>query len=466
MVEQSRILTLKNEPGSGQCVVYVMSRDQRVHDNHALLAAQHHAIRLQMPLVVCFNLLQGSGARGYEHFVFMLDGLEQVADKLAKLHIGFVMTYGRPVEQLSELFGKLRPSAVYFDFSPLKRPHEVAKRLANQLPAAFVVDTHNVVPAWVVSDKQEYAAHTFRYKVHKHLQTYLIEPDAVTEHPYELAHLPTGIDFAQARDAIAPLPRRHIQIPFTSGEVAAQKHLKSFIVDRLDSYATGRNDINAPLQSDLSPYLHYGQLSSLRVALQVMYASGTQPLLFDQAKMAQAGDAPSKRDGMNALYEEMIVRKELSDNYCLYAPDYTTMQGVPAWARQTLDEHRQDPRAFVYSREQLEHAQTHDTAWNAAQRQMLATGKMHGYMRMYWAKKILEWTDSPERALADTIYLNDAYSVDGGDPNGYVGILWSIAGLHDRPWTERSVFGKIRYMNVQGLQRKFDMQSYINRWSA
>lgn len=181
--------------------------------------------------------------------------------------------------------------------------------------------------------------------------------------------------------------------------------------------------------------------------------------------MAQAGDTPKKIDGINALLEEMIVRKELADNFCFYNPHYDRLEGAKEWAQTTLNDHRNDPREFIYTKQQFEHAQTHDPAWNAAQLQLRSSGKIHGYMRMYWAKKILEWSETPEGAIATAIYLNDHYSIDGGDPNGYNGIMWSIAGVHDRPWTERDVFGKIRYMNYAGLKRKFDIQSYIDRQS-
>jgi deoxyribodipyrimidine photo-lyase len=172
----------------------------------------------------------------------------------------------------------------------------------------------------------------------------------------------------------------------------------------------------------------------------------------------------SLQHGVDALIEEMIVRKELADNYCYYNPHYDSLEAAPAWARDSLDKHRGDAREFLYSKEQLEEGSTHDPAWNAAQRQLRKTGKIHGYMRMYWAKKVLEWTESPEQAIVYLIYLNDHYSIDGGDPNGYAGILWSVAGVHDRPWQERSVFGVIRYMNYAGLKRKFDIQAYEKLW--
>ncbi len=161
--------------------------------------------------------------------------------------------------------------------------------------------------------------------------------------------------------------------------------------------------------------------------------------------------------------EELIVRRELSDNFCFYNSDYDQFSGFPEWAQKTLNEHRGDKREFIYSLEQFEHGKTHDDLWNAAQLQMVLTGKMHGYMRMYWAKKILEWTGSPEDALEIAIHLNDKYELDGRDTNGYVGVAWSIGGVHDRAWQERPVFGKIRYMSYAGCKRKFDVSTFIEK---
>ena len=165
-----------------------------------------------------------------------------------------------------------------------------------------------------------------------------------------------------------------------------------------------------------------------------------------------------------AFLEELVVRKELSDNFCYYNQHYDDIEGFPAWARASLYEHEKDKREYLYSLEELEGARTHDELWNAAQQEMLLTGKMHGYMRMYWAKKILEWTASPAAAQAAVIYLNDRYELDGRDPNGYAGIAWSLGGLHDRAWKERAIFGKVRYMSYNGAKRKFDIKAYINRW--
>jgi len=161
--------------------------------------------------------------------------------------------------------------------------------------------------------------------------------------------------------------------------------------------------------------------------------------------------------------EELVVRRELSDNFCYYNDLYDSVKGAASWAQETLQAHADDKREYVYTKTALEEGKTHDSLWNAAQKELTVLGKMHGFMRMYWAKKILEWTASPEEALEIAIYLNDKYSLDGRDPNGYVGCMWSICGIHDQGWKEREVFGKIRYMNYNGCKRKFDVDAYVQR---
>jgi deoxyribodipyrimidine photo-lyase len=196
----------------------------------------------------------------------------------------------------------------------------------------------------------------------------------------------------------------------------------------------------------MSPFLHYGHISSQEIALEII----------DQ----------TNRKIYESYLEELIIRKELSDNYCYFNENYDNYNGFPAWAQKSLNEHRNDERDYIYSRHEFETAKTHDKLWNAAQLQMVNTGKMHGFMRMYWAKKILEWSESPEKAQEIAIYLNDKYELDGRDPSGYTGIAWSIGGVHDRAWFTRKVFGKIRYMNDKGCERKFDVEEYIKTQCA
>ena len=208
-----------------------------------------------------------------------------------------------------------------------------------------------------------------------------------------------------------------------------------------------RNDPNLNKLSNLSPHFHFGHISTQRVAYEIKK--------LDQFEVDK-----------EAFLEEMIVRRELAENFCEYENNYDFFEGFHPWAQKTLNEHRSDEREYIYSSDEFEESKTHDPLWNAAQNQMKYHGKMHGFMRMYWAKKILEWSDSPEKALQIAINLNDKYELDGRDPNGYTGIAWSIGGIHDRAWFERPVFGKIRYMNYNGCKRKFNVDNYIKQYGG
>lgn len=436
---------------TGKSVLYVMSRDQRVADNHALLAAQKHACKLKLPLAVIFCLYPKAGNRAREHYEFMLAGLKEVEQTLAAKNIPFIMVIGPPKERLSGVIHHFKPAVAYVDFNPLRGTQKLAANLAKLCPV-IVVDTHNVVPVWVTSQKQEYAARTIRPKIHKHLAEYVLEPASLKAHPHPWNGPIIRLTTLEPKIAelICGLPTNGTKNTIKSGEKAALRVLDDFIVNKLKGYALQRNDPSINGLSGLSPYLHFGQLSSLRVVLQLLTA------LSNNASL---------QPDVDALIEEMVVRKELSDNYCFYNAKYDSLAGAADWAQSTLLKHSSDRREFIYTKEQFEHAETHDSAWNAAQKQLTKTGKMHGYMRMYWAKKILEWSESPEQAVQIAIYLNDFYSIDGGDPNGYVGILWSIAGLHDRPWGERPVYGTIRCMVYGGLKRKFDIAEYERIWT-
>lgn len=229
-------------------------------------------------------------------------------------------------------------------------------------------------------------------------------------------------------------------------EQAAREHLEKFLSLNLKSYADARNDPNLEGQSNISPYLHYGQISAQRVVLEA---------LKHRAKHSKSYDA---------FVEELVVRRELAENYCLYNAHYDSFEGFPDWAKASLTQHAKDKRDFLYTLDQFEKAKTHDKLWNAAQIEMVKNGKMHGFMRMYWAKKILEWSSSPQEAMKIAIHLNDKYEMDGRDPNGYVGCAWSIGGVHDQGWKERNVFGKVRFMNYDGCKRKFNVDAYIKKF--
>lgn len=434
-------------------MLYVMSRDQRVEDNFALLAAQQTAMDLGVPLTVVFCLLPHSNDRSREHFEFMINGLEEVEKNLNKLRIPFMLLLGKPLQTLAGMLHHTKPAAVYFDFSPLHGSRTLHQDIAQQSSSAvFEVDTHNIVPVWEASPKQEVGARTLRPKIHHMLPQYLVIPDAAQVHPHPWPGVVRSITELRPKidEIVQKIPRNGQTVSIVSGQNAALKTLQDFTAKRLPGYAASRNNPTVDGQSELSPYLHFGQLWAGRAVI--------------DAQLAAHHNAQLQPD-VDAFVEELVVRRELSDNFCFYNQHYRSLQGAPQWARESLKTHAHDRREHVYSFDQFEQAKTHDGAWNAAQNQLLQTGKMHGYMRMYWAKKVLEWSPSAEDALQTLIKLNDFYSIDGGDPNGYVGILWSIAGLHDRPWFDRPIYGVVRYMNYNGLKRKFNVADYQTRWN-
>ncbi|XP_050348781.1 deoxyribodipyrimidine photo-lyase isoform X2 [Nymphalis io] len=431
-------------------IVYWMSRDSRVQDNWAFLFAQKLALKNKVPLHVCFCLIAEYLEASVRQFDFLLKGLEQVAEECNKLNISFHLLDGSGGEVLPQWVFDHKIGAVVCDFNPLRIPlgwlEDVKKKLKKDVPL-IQVDAHNVVPCWVASDKREYSARTIRNKITSKLEEFLTEFPPVIKHPYSSKFEPEPINW---EEALKTRKADESVLPVNwakPGYDYALQVLKSFIDERLKIYATKRNDPTQNALSNLSPWFHFGQISVQRVALCVQ-------------------EYKSKHtESVNAFLEEAIVRRELADNYCFYCDHYDSIEGASAWAQKTLNDHKKDTRPYVYNLEQLCQAITHDNLWNAAQIQMVDEGKMHGFLRMYWCKKILEWTESPEKALEYAIYLNDHYSIDGRDPNGYVGCMWSICGIHDQGWAERAVFGKIRYMNFEGCKRKFDVATFMQRYA-
>lgn len=422
-----------------------MSRDQRVRDNWALLHAQAQARRLRAPLVVVFCLVReflGATLRQYE---FMLRGLEEVEQDLAAKNVAFFLLAGEPGKVLPAFLMKCAAGLLVTDFDPLKIKRLWQNAVGRAIDMPFhEVDSHNIIPCRVASQKAEYGAYTLRPKLRSLLPQYLAEFPAIKRHPHRLAGRIVPTNWRAVRHALR-LDTSVGEVGWVRpGEKAAARAFKRFLNKKLDRYAADRNDPNLDGQSGLSPYLHFGQLSAQRVALEVL-------------------KAPVSEGSREAFLEELIVRRELSDNFCFYNKDYETPGCFPAWARKTLSLHGKDRREYVYTLRELEEGRTRDDLWNAAQLAMVKWGTMHGYLRMYWAKKILEWTRSPKVAMKIAIHLNDRYQLDGRDPNGYAGIAWSIGGVHDRPWGERKVFGMVRYMNYDGCRRKFDVKAYIEK---
>ena len=443
MVNKKRIRVLKEGPHKPGPVLYWMQRDQRANDNWALLYARELAEKYNTTLLVSFCLVTKFEEAAIRHYDFMLKGLVEVERDLKKLKIPFYMLGGEPVFEIAKFIRENKVSFLVTDFNPLKITKHWKDELKKNIDIPFhEVDSHNIVPCWITSDKAEYAAYTIRPKINKHLDEFLEEFPPLKPQKCKMDFPVNNWD--RLRKSLQVNKEVKEITWLKPGESTAITMLEKFINERFENYYNERNDPVLNRVSQLSPYFHFGQLSPQRAALAVL------PLI-------------QYTESQSAFLEELIIRRELSDNYCFYNKNYDSLEGIHPWAKETLQIHKNDMREYIYTEDVLENAKTHDDLWNAAQLEMVSLGKMHGYMRMYWAKKILEWTKSPEEAFRIALYLNNKYELDGRDPNGYAGIAWSIGGLHDRPWTERPVFGKIRYMNYNGCKRKFDVNAYIRK---
>ncbi|WP_027367426.1 deoxyribodipyrimidine photo-lyase [Desulfocurvibacter africanus] len=448
IVDERRLMALNERPYGPGPVLYWMHREHRVNDNWGLLRARELAVDRGVPLAVAYGLAPDYLEAGLRQYAFLLAGLREVEHGLEAIGIPFFLLLGDPAEVIPDLARYLAVGAIITDFDPLRIKRGWLKRIAAEVQTAVEeVDSRNIVPCRAVSEKKEWAARTFRPKIHRLLPEFLtaiptLKPQTV---PWNL-DWPAN-DWSQAMDSLKVNSDVGRLSGPRSGELAAGALLAEFTTERLSGYAVGRNDPNGGTTSRLSAHLHFGMLSAQRVALVVIQA-----------------DAP--QEDKDAFLEQLVVRRELAENFCLHEPAYDSAESFPDWARRTLDAHQGDPRPYLYSRDELEQACTHDPLWNAAQREMLATGYMHGYLRMYWAKKILEWSKSPEEAMAVAVRLNDRWELDGRDPNGYAGLAWAIGGVHDRPWPERSVFGTVRSMSFRGARSKFDVQAYIQAFAV
>ncbi len=444
-VHPKRVRVLLDNPETGGLVLYWMSRDQRAEDNWALLHAQDVAIARKVPLAVVFCLVPDFLGAAHRQYHFLIRGLAETSECLIQKSIPVFLRIGDPSIEIPRIVHRIKAGSLVTDFDPLRIKRHWKNAVAGRIRIPLIeVDAHNVVPCWVASSKQEWGAYTIRPKIRRLLPEFLETFPKLVRHPFALSSVVERIDWNKCAAKL----RLDKSVPpvrtFDSGPEAAKRKLRRFIKSGLSGYGARRNRPALDGQSGLSPYLHFGQLSPQRAALDVLGA---------------AVDPVEKE----TLLEELIIRRELADNFCFYNPDYDSIRSFPAWAQRSLDVHRGDLREYRYTDGQFEKGQTHDPLWNAAQMEMVKTGKMHGYMRMYWAKKILEWSESPGQAVQTAVRLNDRYELDGRDPNGYAGIAWSIGGVHDRAWGERQVFGKVRYMSYRGCKSKFDVEGYIRK---
>lgn len=448
MVEPERIQPLNREPRRhGLYVLYWMQQSQRAEWNPALEYAVQEANTLGQPLVVVFGLTSRFPEANLRHYRFMLEGLAETQRALADRGIRMVVLKESPVTAALRMAAEA--STLVVDRGYLRIQRLWRQRVARRARIPVVqVEGDVVVPAEIASSKEEYGARTLRPRIKRHLERFLTE--FVSEPPRKDSlglSLEEGICLDDIDSVLAELkvdPSVPAVGSFRGGTSQARQLVERFAHEKLSSYRQDSADPGLNNVSHLSPYLHFGQISPVYAALEVRKTQGV------------------RRENVEAFLEQLVVRRELSVNFVLHNPDYDRYEGLPDWARRTLERHKADPRAYLYTELQLERAATHDPYWNAAQREMVATGKMHNYMRMYWAKKILEWSETPQEAFRIALALNNKYELDGRDPNSFAGVAWCF-GKHDRPWAERPVFGQIRYMNAAGLERKFDMEAYLKR---
>jgi deoxyribodipyrimidine photo-lyase len=448
-IQETRIRRLNDRaPAGGTYVLYWMQQSQRAEFNHALEYAVRRANDLKQPLLVGFGLMDGYPEANLRHYCFMLEGLHETQQALGRRGIRMVVRRGNPDAVALQL--ARGASVVVCDRGYLRHQKAWRGRVADAFGGEVVqVESDVVVPVEVASDRAEHAARTLRPKIGRHLDAYLEDLRTTPLSRDSLGLHEAGLDLEDLDSALSGLTLDRSVPPsrlFRGGTTEAKAKLRRFLRRELDGYADRRGSPEVLGVSQMSMYLHFGQVSPVYLALQVREATAPE---VDRT----------------SYLEELVVRRELACNFVNFTEDYDQYTCLPAWARATLEKHRDDARRRRFTRAQLDAAATDDPYWNAAMREMKHTGYLHNRMRMYWGKKILEWCRTPEEGFRIALELNNRYFLDGRDPASYANVAW-LFGLHDRPWPERAVYGTVRSMTAGGLERKADMPAYLERVDA
>lgn len=425
-------------------VLYVLHSSIRVNLNLTLNNAVNCANEHKVPLYIVYSFDISVREINDRQIIFLCESLKDFLNKsIANGYKMIVLSY----DNKTNIQNLINNSIVtFFDRGYLKFERSAQELLIFQAKVKCVVVEDNVViPIGYISDKQEWAAHTLRKKMKKEIEKFIL--DVKDKRPILInKYLWTQDYIDDVSNKINELEEKKIErvgrisSSFMGGEEAAKYKLYDFVNNLLPFYSENRNEPSLSCTSRLSPYLHFGNISPL--------------LIYDVIRHNTID---------NSFLEQLLVRRELCSNYVYYNNEYNEFNGLPNWCRSTLIKHKKDKRDVIYGLNQLINSETHDSYWNAAMNQMVETGYMENTMRMYWGKKIIEWSKDPIDAYNTTLYLNNNYLLDGWDPNSFVGVGWCF-GLHDRPWREREIFGTVRYMNSDGLKRKYNMDEYLYLW--
>ncbi|THH36532.1 deoxyribodipyrimidine photolyase [Neolewinella litorea] len=452
-IAPERLKQLNDRPlrEDGTCLVYWMQESMRAYENPALEYAVRWANDLGKPCVVAFTLIDDFPEANLRHYRFLLEGLKEVADRLAERDIPLCMLHGPRSERITRFAKDQDACAVVTDRAYLRHERKWRSEAADQLEVPLVqVESNVVVPVETASNKREYAARTIRKKIMQRVDDFSGETTETTPgQDAKALELESDLDFGSVDELLDQLKiDRSVPVSpdFTGGTAEARRRLTAFLRSDLEGYGDGRLDPADDATSHLSPYLHFGHISPCEILRKVRNSSAPQ----------------SDRE---AYVEELVVRRELAHNFVYYTPDdYDSLNALPDWAKETMEKHADDPRPNHFTREQLEKGETDDEAWNASMKEMRERGFLPNYLRMYWGKQIIRWTNTYDYAHKTTLYLNNKYFMDGRDANSFTNVLW-LFGLHDRAWTEREVFGKLRMLSKGGLERKFDVEAYLKRVS-
>ena len=451
-----RRLNAKPVNARGEFVLYWAQAFRRADDNAALCYAIERANELGVPCFVYEALRPDYPYASDRIHAFVLDGMREMAARLEARGLGHAFFLPRTPAEARGVVAKLAGRAkmiVSDDFPTFIVPGQNAAAAAHAACAYAVVDDCAVVPMSLFP-KQETAARTFRPKLAKVLDEWLrplveVRPKVAAPSKISLPFDP--VDPAADVDALISQCEIDHDVArvgeFTGGMRSGKARLDRFVQKQLSSYDVDRNDPSRDATSSLSPYLHFGMLSARRAALAVR-------------EVEREREGPT--EATTAFLEQLLVRRGVAFNFARTQSAHARYEAVPGWARASLEAHARDTQKYVLPMDALTTARTDDPLWNAAQLELRARGVVHGYARMLWGKLPIAWSSTPADAHAALVHLNDRFALDGRDPNGYANISWCF-GLHDRPWPERPVFGKVRTMTSRSARAKLDFDDYIAR---